>query len=1276
MASQIVERIDATRRRLRRIVWLRGAAWLVVGVVGVGTLATLADWMLQVSPGMRLLFLLMLFGCAVGMVYRYWYLPLRGRLTQLDIALEVERLHPELGERLSSTVCFLNTPANDAFAGSKVLRDKVIAEAVTAIEHVDFQETIQTGPTRKIGLSAGVLAFVALALVVANPSDASIALRRLANPFGDTSWPKRTRLLVTNAPASVAIGDPFSFEVEARGVLPQRMQVLYRFGEAEETAPEFLRPVKENVYRGGMEPVTRSFEFSVIGGDAQTEWRKVTAVPAPEVTQLQLHLSYPPYTALPAEEYSEGRGHVKAVVGTKVTLRAKSNKRLVSAELLWDKAGSTPALLDEDGTTLNAEFTVRENAEYRIALHDQEGMNNLNRFPKQFRVQAVPDVAPEVTVEHPASDLEVTREAMLPIRALAKDDFGIQTMELVHWGGGVEIPTPPGQQGAENPEEGAAPEAENENPPSVTTPASRIPLFESEDSPKQQRSEFAWSLAPMQLQHGAVVHFVVEAKDRRDDPGPNVGKSREIRLRVVTKDQFLTQVDRDQQLLREELERVLKLQEAAQRQVADIQKEAEAKGALDQDQIAKLQAAELTQRRIREKVVESDQSLGKQIDRILENLKNNKVSDLETDKRMVMMRSEIGRIVEQHLPPIGQSLTAARKSAEQAKQGMDAAPTSDTEREGASADAVAPREKPSEAVAKSQGEKNNADTGESSAADSKPTDSPDAAKEVAKREDGRASGTPGSETAKRESNQDPVPNLKQAQRHQQEVVSSLQQMLDQLEKWETVAQVVNDARELQRHQADVANRVEKLAAETLGKEQRELNAEQNSEIAKTADRQEQSREQFQRLQRKMSRLAQNAEREDPVAAASLRDAIEQTRESNVGGKMGDASRDIRENKMGDASRQQKEIADALKELVDSLENRREQELARLVKQLKAAEKELEGIAEEQKKLLQKTKEAEKIQDPKQREEELRRLNRRQRELQKKTEEFARKLSRLRAQQASRDSGRAAGKMDQAGQNLEQGKGQQAGQDQADAEQELEQAQQKLAEARQQAEEELASEQLAKISDSIRQIHQRQLGVKDEVTRLDELRKKNGRLTRGELQSVAALSRAQKGLAGEANGLTNKLSAAKVFVLVIEDAVTHMNEAAGLLGERQTDEKTQAEVDASIGQFALLLDSLQQDKDSGRKQGGEQGEQGQGGGGGGGADGIPNIAQIKLLKLLQTQLKARTVALAKLRGEEGNFDDQRQKDLADLSRRQGKLADMVLELTKPAPDDNAEGEETP
>lgn len=1259
MPRSIVEQLAGVRRKLTKLVWLRGALSLALAVMGIVMFAGMTDWLLHVSGGMRLLFLLALAGTAAWLAYHYWLLPLRVPVSDLHLALRVERAHPELAERLSSTIGFLAQPNDDPLAGSRALRERVMAEAVSSVQQVEFGSIVRTEAVRRTALWTAGTGLLALILVGASPRNAAIALERLARPFDGPDWPKQTQFRVVEAPKSVAIGDPFSVDVKVIGVVPPRAQVLYRLSESEHVAPEPLRLVQDNLLRGGFEPVTRDFEFAIVGGDGRTEWFPVEAVPAPEVESIRVAIEYPAYTGLPREEYPPGRGHVRAVVGSRVTVWARSNKPLVAAELYWEKGAPTPAQMGPDSRELAATFAVTADEEYRVVLRDEKGMTNANRFPRRFRVQAVADQAPEVAVEQPASDIEVTREAVIALRALAKDDFGLASMALVH---ARELSAGDAETGASKSDEGKEDSTPLPNqagavggPTEAPRSEARVALMAEAEGPKRHLAEYSWALAPMKLPEGAVLRFHVEAADLRDDPGPNIGKSRETRVRIVSKEQFLATVDREQGLLREEVERVLKLQEAALRQVSDLEQEAKAKGTLNNEQKARLQSAEMTQRRVREKINESDQSLDKQVAHMLQSLADNKIDELDVSKQLVMMRSELARVAEQHLPPIARSLTAARKAG--GAEGVAEAKEGEGAETGGSSGKRANLSSESDPNAKAD--------------NPLPKDSPrdrgksPAGNEAERKPEERA--TAGEPKAPDTGAGEAAAELDRARSHQQEVVSALTQMLEQLDKWETVAQVVNDARELERRQKEVTGRVEKLAAETLGKETEGLSPEQMAELGKAADRQEQAREQLQRMQRKMSRIAQSMDKEDPAASETLRAALEQAQESNIGGKMADAARDVKENRLGDAARSQKQVESSLRDLVESLENRREQELARLAKQLRLAEADLEKLLEEQRGLLQKTKEADKIADPKARAEELRRLRKRQRELKQKTEEFARRLSRLRAQEASQRSGRAAGRMDRADQGLDKGAGEEAGREQAEAEQELEEAMDQLAQTRRQVEQELAEEQLAKISDSIRQIHQREVGVVEEIGRLEGLRAKNGRLTRGEIQSVTALARAQKGLAGESRGLVEKLSAAKVFVDVIEQAAARMDDVAAALGKRETGDQAKENADQAAHLFALLLDALQPDRGQGKKkgQGGEEGGQ-EGGGGGGGGDGIPNIAQIKLLKLLQTQLKSRTVALGKTRPADGKWTAEQEKEIERLGERQGKLADMVRDLSREAP----------
>jgi uncharacterized phage infection (PIP) family protein YhgE len=254
--------------------------------------------------------------------------------------------------------------------------------------------------------------------------------------------------------------------------------------------------------------------------------------------------------------------------------------------------------------------------------------------------------------------------------------------------------------------------------------------------------------------------------------------------------------------------------------------------------------------------------------------------------------------------------------------------------------------------------------------------------------------------------------------------------------------------------------------------------------------------------------------------------------------------------------------------------------------------------------------------------------------------------------------------------MNQGQGENADQEQDQAEGELEEAAQELAEARQQAEEQLAREQLAKVADTIKLIRDRQQSLKDDVARLDALREKEGKLTRGQIQSVLGLSRAEKGLADESAALQEQLAEAKVFRLVIEEAVAQMNKGAAQLAEKETGLAAQKPLDKAGQKFTQLIDSLRQDplQKKGKKQGQQGGEGGEGGGGGDAGDGIPSIAQIKLLRSLQQEILDDSKGLADIPAGQ---EPQRDQEMEELAQRQGRLADLVRDLMKPTGDGSDE-----
>ena len=357
-----------------------------------------------------------------------------------------------------------------------------------------------------------------------------------------------------------------------------------------------------------------------------------------------------------------------------------------------------------------------------------------------------------------------------------------------------------------------------------------------------------------------------------------------------------------------------------------------------------------------------------------------------------------------------------------------------------------------------------------------------------------------------------------------------------------------------------------------------------------------------------------------------------------------------------------------KDLVDTIQNRRERELARLVKELKNAESELEKLRERRPSSGSR-REAQKNPDAKEREKQLQKLAKEQAEVQKELDRQLQRLAKMNANSAARAGSKATAKMEKAQQGLEQDQGEQAGKDQEDALAELEDAQERLKQARKDAEEMLAMEQLSRMGDRLISLAQRQDKIVTSTVDYEKLRMgQQEKLTSAQRKGIVGLGRTQAGLKEETGELIEKLEGAPVFALTLKRAAQGMDTASERLQAMKTDDETQRAAKAAANRFKQLLESLKPDQGKpGGPQKGGQGE-GDGGGGGGGGDGIPASAQVKMLKALQEEINERTEYYDELRRRKKELTPAQDGELQRLETDQGTLADLVRDLTKPTHED--------
>jgi hypothetical protein len=376
--------------------------------------------------------------------------------------------------------------------------------------------------------------------------------------------------------------------------------------------------------------------------------------------------------------------------------------------------------------------------------------------------------------------------------------------------------------------------------------------------------------------------------------------------------------------------------------------------------------------------------------------------------------------------------------------------------------------------------------------------------------------------------------------------------------------------------------------------------------------------------------------------------------------------------MGSARAGQEQARKELKDLVESLKNRRENELARLARELKNAEAELQKLRQRQAQNLKNTRDARNIQDPAQRKAQLEKLAREQQQLRQELERQLKRLEKLGASGAARAGSRAASKMGQAQQDLDNGDNQQAEEDEDDALQDLQEAENEAREARKEAEEQLALERLSKMEDILKQLRDRQDKVVEETASYDKARAEHDdKLTPAQRASVRGLSRVQDGIKDETAELVERLEGAPVFALTLKKATESMDVAAERLKGLSTDTDTQRAEKSAARRFNQLIEALQPLKPKGAQQ-----QQGGGGGGGGGGqqgngDRIPTAAQIKMLKELQREVNTRTEELDEIKTRKQTLTDAQKAEVERLQEEQGAIADLARDITQPKRPDGQE-----
>ena len=282
-----------------------------------------------------------------------------------------------------------------------------------------------------------------------------------------------------------------------------------------------------------------------------------------------------------------------------------------------------------------------ENFSFWFDLKDTEGFNN--RDAVHYDVRGFRDEAPRVVIDEPKTDRDVPADATVPVRLILDDDYGLHSSRLIY-----RLATGDSEPHAE-----------------VAIPLWTVDSQGTQATVrfvKHEEISYRWELSPLKLAVGTVITLYADARDFDTFKGPNIGKSREIRLRIVSKEDAARQSEDARRELREEIARVLTMQKQAMTPVENAMRKLSQTDRLPPKDRDDLNNGAMIQRQVSGRLNNRDEGVSARIARILDDQRNFKINNPDAQNQLEEMLARLAAIRDQNLGPAEQGLSRATKS--------------------------------------------------------------------------------------------------------------------------------------------------------------------------------------------------------------------------------------------------------------------------------------------------------------------------------------------------------------------------------------------------------------------------------------------------------------------------------------------------------------------------------------------------------------------------------------------------------------------------------------
>jgi hypothetical protein len=435
--KQIIDTVCAFQRKKFNYTLISGIvnSIVLISVIVVSTL--IADSVLVFSTASRWFVLLLNSLISILVLSRQLHYPVRWLLLRKtdsfrdQSAREIGLLWPETGDRLLNQLQLIKSKG---YPGSDELRHAAIERFATETANFNYSSRLSLKSTLLSPLLISAVIAGNLVLIATQPDSLRISGLRLLFPDQDFSPVPEFQYTIMPGDTTIVRGDKFIVQMEYEGPAVSGHKLEFREpgtsafqsagftnvnGSLQAAIPE-IRGNRQYRVRGT--PIVRAEWQDKLISDLYT----VKIIDAPELENLQLRIIPPAYTRLPEQEPERNSGDIVAYAGSKIEIRAESEKLLSSAAMVFSDSNRQALIVREN--RLRGEYNVSKSTGYHFKLIDTDGIEN--RKPIEYQVTMLEDLPPVVEIVEPGQDVEMYSDGALNLLVEAGDDFGFSELNL------------------------------------------------------------------------------------------------------------------------------------------------------------------------------------------------------------------------------------------------------------------------------------------------------------------------------------------------------------------------------------------------------------------------------------------------------------------------------------------------------------------------------------------------------------------------------------------------------------------------------------------------------------------------------------------------------------------------------------------------------------------------------------------------------------------------------------------------------------------------------